>query len=50
MRKLNDGREFRVVKVFYAPEALQERLARSGWHAVVEQTPNFFLYGSAAPA
>jgi demethylmenaquinone methyltransferase/2-methoxy-6-polyprenyl-1,4-benzoquinol methylase len=50
VRRLNDGRQFRVVKIFYELQALQERLARLGWRAVVQRTPDFFLYGSATPA
>jgi demethylmenaquinone methyltransferase/2-methoxy-6-polyprenyl-1,4-benzoquinol methylase len=46
-RKLNDGREFRIVKVFYRPDDLQERLAAQGWRARVQGTPTFFLYGRA---
>jgi SAM-dependent methyltransferase len=43
-RRLNDGREFEIVKVFYEPAALRERLAGLGWAAQVRQTPTFFLY------
>ena len=32
-RKLNDGRDFRVVKVFHEPEALHARLAALGFDA-----------------
>jgi SAM-dependent methyltransferase len=44
-RKLNDGREYRIVKVFYQPEDLQNRLQTLGWSAAVRETPNYFLYG-----
>lgn len=47
LRRLNDGRTFRIYKIFYEPTQLQERLARGGWNATVQQTPRFFLYGSA---
>lgn len=46
-RKLNDGREFRVVKVFYDPPALQTRLAALGFEASVTSTENYFLVGEA---
>jgi demethylmenaquinone methyltransferase/2-methoxy-6-polyprenyl-1,4-benzoquinol methylase len=46
-RRLNDGREFRVVKVFYDAADLAARLAALGWHARVDVTPTYFLYGSA---
>jgi len=29
-RRLNDGREYQIVKNFFAPDALQERCARAG--------------------
>ncbi len=49
-RRLNDGSEYRIVKVFYAPEGLCERLAAHGWQADIHATPTYFLYGQAAPA
>ena len=48
-RRLNDGRQFRVVKVFYEPAALQERLARLGWRGFVRTSGKFFIYGSVEP-
>lgn len=48
-RRLNDGREFRIVKVFYRPEALQAQLASHGWTAEVNATASYFLFGSASP-
>jgi len=49
-RRLNDGRAFDIVKVFYEPDALRERLARLEWAAEVCQTPTFFLYASGSIA
>jgi 2-polyprenyl-3-methyl-5-hydroxy-6-metoxy-1,4-benzoquinol methylase len=49
-RRLNDGREFRVVKVFYEPPDLQQRLAGLGWDGWVRSAGKFFLYGSVRPA
>jgi hypothetical protein len=46
-RRLADGREFRIVKRFYEPHALRQRLAGLGWHAQVQATPEFFIYGEA---
>jgi SAM-dependent methyltransferase len=46
-RKLNDGRRFRIVKVFYHPAALQARLEALGWRASVAATEHFFLHGHA---
>jgi demethylmenaquinone methyltransferase/2-methoxy-6-polyprenyl-1,4-benzoquinol methylase len=36
VRRLDDGREFRMVKVYYKPEELQQELATLGWDARVE--------------
>jgi len=44
-RKLNDGREFRIVKVFYEPAALTAKLGPLGWRASLAQTPRYFVYG-----
>ncbi|HEU5439373.1 MAG TPA: class I SAM-dependent methyltransferase [Ktedonobacterales bacterium] len=49
-RRLNDGREYEIVKVFYTPGSLTTQLAALGWHADVHATGQYFLYGSAAPA
>ena len=49
-RRLNDGREFEIVKVFYDPAALERRLANAGWKGSVRSTGTFFLYGSMTPA
>ena len=47
-RRLNDGRRFHVVKVFYEPAALQIRLAALGWDGFVRSTGEFFIYGSVS--
>jgi demethylmenaquinone methyltransferase/2-methoxy-6-polyprenyl-1,4-benzoquinol methylase len=49
-RRLDDGREFRVVKVFWTPELLTERLRAIGFAADVAQTARYFVYGSARDA
>lgn len=49
-RRLNDGREFEIVKVFYDPDRLTQRLSRLGWRAQVRTTGEHFLYGTAVPA
>jgi SAM-dependent methyltransferase len=46
-RRLNDGREFRIVKMFYEPESLTARLQQIGWNAALDRTANYFIYGSA---
>jgi SAM-dependent methyltransferase len=47
-RQLNDGRAFRIVKVFYEPGDLAQRLEKLGWRADVRATPTYFLYGMAS--
>jgi len=48
-RRLNDGREFRIVKLFYEPAVLNARLSRLGFASLVRQTARYFLYGEARP-
>jgi 2-polyprenyl-3-methyl-5-hydroxy-6-metoxy-1,4-benzoquinol methylase len=48
-RKLNDGRSFRIVKRFYAPQDLRDRLTELGWSSQVHSTGEFFIFGSARP-
>lgn len=49
-RKLNDGREFRIVKLFYRPDELRAKLATIGWRADIRQTEHYFIYGEALPS
>ena len=49
-RKLNDGREFRIVKVFYQPATLAAKLKPLGWQADLAQTPRYFIYGEVMRA
>jgi demethylmenaquinone methyltransferase/2-methoxy-6-polyprenyl-1,4-benzoquinol methylase len=48
-RRLNDGREFSVVKVFYEPTTLERLLSERGWTGWVRSSGRFFLYGLVAP-
>ena len=48
-RKLNDGRQFRVVKLFYEPAALNQRLAAIGLESAIERTPRYFIHGKVSP-
>ena len=48
-RRLNDGREFEIVKLFYTPENLSARLFEIGWLSDLQATPTHFLYGTATP-
>jgi 2-polyprenyl-3-methyl-5-hydroxy-6-metoxy-1,4-benzoquinol methylase len=45
-RRLNDGREFRIVKIFYEAMKLSKLLSELGWKFEIEETPNYFIYGS----
>jgi SAM-dependent methyltransferase len=44
-RKLNDGRTYRVVKIFYEPSQLRESLQSLGWLGHVHYTDNYFFHG-----
>jgi trans-aconitate methyltransferase len=46
-RKLDDGREFRIVKVFYEPATLAARLRDAGFEARIGKTARYFIYGDA---
>ena len=51
VRRLADGREFRIPKVFYEPRELEDALTAAGFGSVsVRTTPRFFLLGSARAA
>jgi demethylmenaquinone methyltransferase/2-methoxy-6-polyprenyl-1,4-benzoquinol methylase len=45
-RRLNDGREFQVYKIFYEPGALAKRLEALGWTFALRETKHYFLFGS----
>ncbi|MEU9019472.1 class I SAM-dependent methyltransferase [Actinomadura sp. NPDC048394] len=47
-RRLEDGSEYRVVKVFHDPERLVRDLAAWGWTAAVRPVGTGFLTGTAA--
>jgi demethylmenaquinone methyltransferase/2-methoxy-6-polyprenyl-1,4-benzoquinol methylase len=48
IRRLADGREFRIVKEFYAAERLEDELARAGFAAPeVTTSGRFFVLGAA---
>jgi SAM-dependent methyltransferase len=48
-RRLNDGREFTIVKIYHRPAELAGRLRALGWDADVQATPNYFIYGYGSP-
>ncbi|MEM7555975.1 MAG: class I SAM-dependent methyltransferase [Cyanobacteria bacterium P01_A01_bin.84] len=43
-RKLNNGEEFQIVKVYYQSDLLQEKLQKAGFKIKVEVTPDYFIY------
>lgn len=45
-RKLNDGRTYRIVKIYYEPEALSTRLQSLGFACDLHRSSDYFLYGS----
>jgi ubiquinone/menaquinone biosynthesis C-methylase UbiE len=46
MRRLKDGRAFRVIKRFYEPEELQQHFARAGFDLTARVSGQFFIYAS----
>jgi len=46
-RRLDDGREFQVVKVFWEPDTLAAQLAPLGWQCTFARTPRYFVHGTA---
>ncbi len=44
-RRLDDGREFEIVKRYYTPDRLRAQLAELGWHGELGTTPEFFVHG-----
>lgn len=44
VRKLNDGRSFKIVKVFYEAAALEQQLSDAGFAASVQTTGRYFWY------
>ena len=48
-RRLRDGREFTIVKVFYTPVSIAEQLDELGWDVQAATTGNEFIYGTATP-
>lgn len=49
-RRLRDGREFRVVKNFVDPQALQDRLREMGWACEIRRDGSDWVRGEACPA
>jgi demethylmenaquinone methyltransferase/2-methoxy-6-polyprenyl-1,4-benzoquinol methylase len=49
-RRLNDGREFVIYKVYYDPPELEQRLRSKGWRFEVRETSRYFVYGQGERA
>jgi demethylmenaquinone methyltransferase/2-methoxy-6-polyprenyl-1,4-benzoquinol methylase len=47
-RRLRDGRQFRAIKVYWSPDALEARLSELGWSTSVRATEWAFIHGSGA--
>ncbi|MBP5976225.1 class I SAM-dependent methyltransferase [Brasilonema sp. CT11] len=45
-RKLNNGQEYQIVKIFYHLDELQNKLTEVGFKANVKETENYFIYAS----
>jgi hypothetical protein len=46
LRRLNEGRQYNIVKVFWQPDALEQRLATLGFEVSVRQTAHgYCIYG-----
>ncbi|MEZ5278021.1 MAG: class I SAM-dependent methyltransferase [Opitutaceae bacterium] len=45
-RRLNDGREYQIVKVFYDPIRLTDRMVGLGWSFEISQTERYFIVGA----
>jgi demethylmenaquinone methyltransferase/2-methoxy-6-polyprenyl-1,4-benzoquinol methylase len=46
LRRLDDGREYRMVKRYYEPAELQQRLAPLGWNIAAYAADERIIYGS----
>ena len=48
LRQLEDGRQFRAVKVFYQPSELEAMLRKLGWHVEVQAAGERFYWGQVS--
>ena len=46
IRRLNDGREFQIVKNFYSPQELSSAALSAGLNIHVQQSANYFVFGT----
>jgi len=47
-RRLNDGSEFQIYKIFYDGPQLEAKLKALGWSINVSQTERYFIYGQGS--
>jgi hypothetical protein len=47
---LSSGSAYRIVKIYYEPAELEEKLAALGWRASITATDRFFVAGYAERA
>ncbi|RUT01852.1 hypothetical protein DSM106972_064750 [Dulcicalothrix desertica PCC 7102] len=45
-RKLNNGQEYQIVKLFYQPEQLHDKLTQAGFQPDIKVTDNYFIYAT----
>ncbi|MBR8839810.1 MAG: class I SAM-dependent methyltransferase [Stigonema ocellatum SAG 48.90 = DSM 106950] len=50
IRKLNDGQEFTIFKIFYQRSQLLEKLTQVGFNADVNETDDYFIYARGLKA
>jgi demethylmenaquinone methyltransferase/2-methoxy-6-polyprenyl-1,4-benzoquinol methylase len=44
-RKINNGKEYDIIKVFYEPNELQRKFLEHGMKMSISKTANYFIYG-----
>ncbi len=49
-RRLDDGREFDIYKVFHDAAELEEKLRALGWEFEIRETDRYFLHGAGRPS
>jgi 2-polyprenyl-3-methyl-5-hydroxy-6-metoxy-1,4-benzoquinol methylase len=50
LRRLSDGREYRIVKHWFDAETLEHELGEIGWDMQVQATEEYFIHGHGRPA
>jgi len=46
LRRLSNGQEFEIVKIYYTPDQLTKKLSELGLKSEINQTERYFLFGS----